>query len=110
MEKKAVYGNERRRTFNDILDHNVPDDAVCTVGDIMKFTGLTHQGVLRWRRMGRIPQPLDLPNMGPTTPRLWRVGDIRDWARKIGLLKDGVAPSAEVLPEEPQKDGNPEAV
>lgn len=68
MEKKAVYGNERRRTFNDILDHNVSDDAMCTVGDLVKFTGLTRQGVLRWRRMGRIPQPLDLPNMGPTTP------------------------------------------
>lgn len=46
--------------------------------------------------MGRIPQPLDLPNMGPTSPRFWRVGDIRDWARKIGMLKD----TAEVVSEE----------
>lgn len=96
MEKKTAYGNNRRRTFNDILDHSVSDDAMCTVGDIMKFTGLTHAGVLRWRKMGRIPQPLDLPNMGPTIPRFWRVGDIRDWARKIGMLKD----TAEVVSEE----------
>ena len=68
MEKKAVYGNERRRTFNNILDRNVSDDAMCTVGDLVEFTGLTRQGVLRWRRLGRIPQPLDLPNRARRPP------------------------------------------
>ena len=35
MEKKTAYGNNRRRTFNDILDHSVSDDPMCTVGDII---------------------------------------------------------------------------
>ena len=105
METKTAYGYNHRKTLNNILDPNVPDDAMCTTGDIMKFTGLTRLGVLRWRKMGRLPQPLDLPNMGTTTPRIWRVGDIRDWARKIGMLKDGVAPVAEQPVEESQKDG-----
>lgn len=78
---------ETRVQKNDILDPKVPDDALCTIGDLMKLLGFTRVTVWRWKKDGLLPKPLEFPNRNRHDALLWRVGDIRDWGRKAGLIK-----------------------
>lgn len=75
---------------NVMLDRNIPDDSMCNISDVAGFVGISRLSVYQWLRRGKLPQPLRMPKTKETArPHLhWRVGDIRDWAREIGLLKD----------------------
>lgn len=72
---------------NRILDANVSDDLTCRIKDLQDLLGLTRLTVWKWQKTGRLPPPLAIPNRSSRDALLWRVGDIREWAEKVGLFK-----------------------
>lgn len=79
--------------LNDISNPSVRDDAFCNMLDVVDFISVSRVTVYSWVKRGLFPKPCDLPKAPRTRPcLLWRVGDIRDWARKVGMLRDIEAP------------------
>lgn len=75
---------------NVILNKEIPDDSICSAKDIATLLSVDRLTLYRWIKHGQIPSPIRIGDpQSRTRPHLrWRVGDIRDWAREIGIIKN----------------------
>lgn len=68
------------------------DDRLVGSAEVLEMLGpegrpLPPSTLSRWRRSGEFPDPEDEPRMGP----VWRVGDVKRFARQRGLPREAAA-------------------